>query len=283
MPCTKGGNSSVKRQRAKQRPLYRYDVYRGRRRGQVRLLAAGVCAVLGLLLVLIRGLGIRFSGFLLLGAAALLALSWLLDRLAAGDDRWRLVRRGFYGCVAAGLALLVGLEVVIMDRGDSDMTSLPADAVIVLGAGVNGTEPSLSLRTRLDKALDYLERWPDIPAVLTGGTGYGEEISEASCMYDYLTEHGVEPERLILEDQASNTAENFAFSGELLEEAGVDPARDTVAVVTNDFHVARSELIASREGDGHVVGIPAPLPWAHLEINYHLREAFALVKTFLLD
>ena len=100
MPCTKGGNSSVKRQRAKQRPLYRYDVYRGRRRGQVRLLAAGVCAVLGLLLVLIRGLGIRFSGFLLLGAAALLALSWLLDRLAAGDDRWRLVRRGFYGCVA---------------------------------------------------------------------------------------------------------------------------------------------------------------------------------------
>ena len=54
-------------------------------------------------------------------------------------------------------------------------------------------------------------------------------------------------------------------------------------MVTNDFHIARSELIASREGYGHVVGIPAPLPWAHLEINYHLREAFALVKTFLLD
>ena len=31
-------------------------------------------------------------------------------------------------------------------------------------------------------------------------------------MYDYLTERGVEPDRLILEDQASNTAENFAFS-----------------------------------------------------------------------
>ena len=27
----------------------------------------------------------------------------------------------------------------------------------------------------------------------------------------------------------------------------------------------------------------APLPWAHLVINYHLREAFALVKTFLFD
>ena len=101
----------MKRQRAKRRPLYRYDVYRGRQRGRGRLIAAAVCAVLGLVLVLVRSLGTRFSGFLLLGAAALLTASWLLDRLAAGNDRWRLVRRGFYGCVAVGLVLLVGLEV----------------------------------------------------------------------------------------------------------------------------------------------------------------------------
>ena len=232
----------MKRQRAKQRPLYRYDVYRGRRRGQARLIGAAGCAVFGLLLVLIRSLGIRFSGFLLLG-----------------------------------------LEVFIINRGRSDMTPLPADAVIVLGAGVNGTEPSLSLRTRLDAALDYLEAHPEIPVVLTGGTGYGEEISEAACMYDYLTAHGVEPGRLILEDQASNTAENFALSKPLLYEAGVDPAEGRVAVVTNDFHIARSELIAAREGYGDVAGIPAPLPWVHLEINYTLREAFAMVKTFLFD
>ena len=238
----------MKRQRAKQRPLYRYDVYRGRRRGQARLIGAAGCAVFGLLLVLIRSLGIRFSG-----------------------------------CLTVGLAALLGLEVFIINRGRSDMTPLPADAVIVLGAGVNGTEPSLSLRTRLDKAVDYLERWPDIPAVLTGGTGYGEEISEAQCMYDYLTEYGVEADRLILEDRASNTAENFAFSWELLTEAGVDPAEGRVAVVTNDFHIARAELIAAREGYGDVAGIPAPLPWVHLEINYTLREAFAMVKTFLFD
>ena len=273
----------MKRQRGKARPLYRYGRYRGRRSGEIRLTAAAVCAALGLVLVVIRGLGIRFSGLLLLGAAALLVLSWLLDRLATGNDRWRLVRRCFRGCVAAGLALLIGLEVVIINRGRSDMTPLPADAVIVLGAGVNGTEPSLSLRTRLDAALDYLEAHPDIPAVLTGGTGYGEDISEAACMYDYLTERGVDPERLLLEDQASNTAENFALSKPLLYEAGVDVARDTVAVVTNDFHIARSELIAAREGYGDTAGIPASLPWAHLEINYYLREAFALVKTFLFD
>ena len=102
-------------------------------------------------------------------------------------------------------------------------------------------------------------------------------------MYAYLTDHGVEPERLILVDQASDTAENFARSKPLLEAAGVDPAEDTVAVVTNDFHMARSELIAARQGYGDVAGIPAPIPWLHLEVNYHLREAFAMVKTFLFD
>lgn len=273
----------MKRRRARG-PSVHIASYRGKGRWERLLLVlAGVLALVGLVLILVRIWGMRFSGFLLLGIAALLAIFWLLNRLAAGGRRWQLVRRCFCGCVAAGLALLVGLEIFIINRGRSDMTPLPADAVIVLGAGVNGTEPSLSLRTRLDKALDYLKDHPDIPAVLTGGTGYGEEISEAQCMYDYLTEHGVEPERLILEDQAADTAENFAFSWELLADAGVDPAEDTVAVVSNDFHLARAELIARRQGYGDVAGIPAPLPWPHLTVNYYLREAFALVKTFLLD
>jgi uncharacterized SAM-binding protein YcdF (DUF218 family) len=119
--------------------------------------------------------------------------------------------------------------------------------------------------------------------VLTGGQGYGEEITEAQCMYDYLTAQGVAAEQLILEESASNTAENFAFSRELLEAAGVDPAADTVAVVTNDFHLARAGLLAARNGYGDTVGVGAALPWAHLEINYYLREAFAMVKSYLLD
>ena len=162
-------------------------------------------------------------------------------------------------------------------------TGQPADYVIVLGARVRGAKISNSLKQRLDRAIEYSEEYPNTVLVLSGGKGPGEEISEAACMYDYLTAHGVEPGRLILEDQASNTAENFALSKPLLYEAGVDPAEGRVAVVTNDFHIARAELIAAREGYGDVVGIPAPLPWVHLEINYTLREAFAMVKTFLFD
>lgn len=114
--------------------------------------------------------------------------------------------------VSCGLviSLLVSLETnVLMNRGG--MPAIPADAVIVLGAGVNGTEPSLSLRTRLDAALDYLEENPDVPVVLTGGQGYGEEITEAQCMYDYLTTRGVTSERILLEEQAHQYGGEFCL------------------------------------------------------------------------
>lgn len=84
--------------------------------------------------------------------------------------------------------------------------------------------------------------------VLTGGQGYGEEITEAACMYAYLTEHGVDPQRLILEEHAGNTSENFSFSWEKLEQVGIDPARATVAVVSNDFHIARARADCPKTG-----------------------------------
>ena len=56
-----------------------------------------------------------------------------------------------------------------------------------------------------------------------------------------------------------------------------------MAVVTNDFHIARSRLIAAKKGYGVTYGVGAPIPWPHLEVNYYLREAFAVVKSVLFD
>ena len=253
------------------------------RRDKWQLAAAAVLAAFGTALAAVRPLGMRFSGFLLLALAGAVAVWVLLRRLSrrSGIGRW-LYRLFCWGAVL-GLVCLVGAEVCIINIGRSDLSALPADAVVVLGAGVNGKAPSLSLRTRLDAALAYLERNPDVPVVLTGGQGYGEEISEAQCMYDYLTARGVAPGRLILEEQAANTEENLAFSAPLLEEQGIDLGSDRVAIVTNDFHVARARLLAARQGYGHAFGISARLPWVHLEVNYYLREAFAIGKTILLS
>ena len=250
---------------------------------KIQCVIAAVLALAGAVLLTVRAWGMRFSGFLLVGLAAVLVLELLLGRWAKVSKTGRLCRRIFQTALTLMLVPLICIEIYIINVGSSDPSALPADAVVVLGAGVNGTQPSLSLYTRLTAALDYLEENPDVPVVLTGGLGYGEEITEARCMYDWLTARGVDPARLIMEEQAGNTAENFAFSKELLEEQGIDPAENLVAVVTNDFHIARSRLIAARQGYGHAFGVPAKLPWRHLEVNYYLRESFAMVKTWIFD
>ena len=250
---------------------------------KIQCVIAAVLALAGAVLLTVRAWGMRFSGFLLVGLAAVLVLELLLGHWAKASKTGRLCRRIFQTALTLVLVPLICIEIYVINVGSSDPSALPADAVVVLGAGVNGTQPSLSLYTRLTAALDYLEENPDVPVVLTGGLGYGEELTEARCRYDWLTARGVDPARLIMEEQAGNTAENFAFSKELLEEQGIDPAENLVAVVTNDFHIARSRLIAARQGYGHAFGVPAKLPWRHLEVNYYLRESFAMVKTWIFD
>ena len=83
------------------------------------------------------------------------------------------------------------------------------DYIIVLGAHVNGTKLTLALLERVRRALLYLEENPGTKAVLSGGRGDGERISEAEAMYRYLTEHGISPERLIKEERSYKRKSGF--------------------------------------------------------------------------
>ena len=74
-----------------------------------------------------------------------------------------------------------------------------ADYLLVLGAQVVGTQPSGVLSDRLEAALTYLQTYPQATAIVTGGQGPDEGISEARCMYNWLTERGIDPQRIWLE------------------------------------------------------------------------------------
>ena len=109
------------------------------------------------------------------------------------------------------------------------------DYLIVLGAHVNGTRLSRALRFRVEKAEEYLRENPRTLAVLSGGRGVDEKISEAKAMADYLLAHGIERERLLLEERSVSTAENLRFSLELLPDR-----KQKIGIVTNNFHIFRS-------------------------------------------
>lgn len=226
--------------------------------------------------------GMRFSGALLMGAAALWALGLLLGRWAGRSRSGVWCRRVFLAGVFSALAVLGAIEAAVVTYGEADHSALRVDAVIVLGAGVNGETPSAALWTRIRAAQAYLEDHPDIPVVLSGGQGPGEAVTEAEAMYRALCAGGAESERYFLEGRSTNTAENFLFSKELLTENGLDTETAVIAVVTNDFHCFRAGMIARRLGL-RTVSVPAELPWWWLTANYYVREAFAVVKTALFD
>ena len=147
--------------------------------------------------------------------------------------------------------------------------------IIVLGAHVDGTRLTLALLERTRRALQYLEDHPETKAVLSGGQGKGELITEARAMYHYLTEHGIAPERLFLEERSVSTAENLRFSRELI---GAD---HSVGVVTNNFHVFRGTAIARKWGFREAYPIPSRYNSWRLLI-YIPREILAILKDKLL-
>lgn len=61
-----------------------------------------------------------------------------------------------------------------------------ADYLIILGARVKGSIPSLSLQYRIDKAAEYLTANKHTLAIVSGGKGPGEDISEAKAMQQGL-------------------------------------------------------------------------------------------------
>lgn len=154
-----------------------------------------------------------------------------------------------------------------------------ADAVIVLGAQVKGTRITRALRLRLEGALEYSGKNPDVLIVVSGGQGTGEDISEALAMKNYLLEHGVEENRILVEDKSTNTRENLAFSGEIIKEREKteDLSDYKVIVITNCFHAGRALLTARRYGfkKAESMGVPSG---SVLVLHYYVREALAVWK-----
>ena len=264
--------------RAPARRGRQFSSYKGGRRFPLSAVFGLAAGVLGVLFFLLPG--VRFSGYLLLGIACGCLVWQILDRYSHFYKIIKLCKALYLASICVLLLVLSSLEIQVLRASGGDDTDTPVSAVIVLGAGVNGETPSLSLQTRIDAAAAYLKAHPRAPAILSGGKGSGERISEAEAMRHGLLAQGIREDRLWLEDQSATTAENFRNSVRVLTDHGLDPA-DPVAVVTNDFHLYRAKLLAERNGMAETVGIPAELPWWWLSVNYFVREAFATVKTLL--
>lgn len=152
--------------------------------------------------------------------------------------------------------------------------------IVVLGGGINGKTVTATLAYRLDKAVELMTKDKDIRVVVTGGRGPGEDITEALAMEDYLLNKGIYKNRILKEERATSTYENFKFTKELLKrETGMETFK--ISIITNDFHMWRSKILARRCGF-IAYGVPAP-SYKYLLPNFIIREYFAVIKSLIFD
>ena len=144
---------------------------------------------------------------------------------------------------------------------------------IVLGAQVKPWGPSVILRGRIDAAKSYLDDSPNANAVLSGGQGSDEIMSEAQCMYNVLTDSGVDSSRLYMEDKSTNTTENIRNSMKIIEDNNLNT---DITIVTDGFHQLRARIICSQLGiKGNVGAVSSDTRLLYVP-TYAVREWFAL-------
>jgi uncharacterized SAM-binding protein YcdF (DUF218 family) len=116
----------------------------------------------------------------------------------------------------------------------------PADCIIVLGAGTNGTTPNAVFRERLHHAVTlYQEGYADT-ILLTGGYSPGNEHSDAYIAGQYLQSLGIPTEAILLEEQSTITQENLEFAKEIMENEDLS----TCILVSDPLHMKRSMMMA---------------------------------------
>lgn len=208
-----------------------------------------------------------FAGVMLFWKPFLGLLRWLWRRI------WGKVLLLLTGVgLIAALVLLIVLSCLVLSK----LGAKPKEdckIVVVLGCQVRGETPSLHLYYRIDAAAEYLKAHPDAVAILSGGQGPGEDITEAECMRRELVERGISDDRLYLEDRSSNTRENLLNSKALMAREGLS---GPVVIISNSFHMYRA-LQMAEDLDFPAEGLAAKSKPATLPV-YVFREALALIK-----
>lgn len=227
------------------------------------LLVATVVAFAGFLVIsgvtLLRREGISLSRGLALGLGLLLLayvglgiwvvwaqeLGWVVLVLLVG------LPAGYLGFTFVAFLLYGSIYPAVMARRGG-----PVAAVVVLGSGlIKGRVPPL-LAARLRRGRQVFDQalaaGVPVRMITSGGQGADEPVAEAVAMAEFLVGEGVPADAVIVEDKSRTTAENLAYTQQLLAERGLT---GPIAVVTSDFHAFRAALIMRRLGiPGYAVG-----------------------------
>jgi len=138
---------------------------------------------------------------------------------------------------------IAGTAVSIWQYGKVDEKQ-PADAAIVLGAGLMDGELSPVFQERVNHGIWLYQNGFVKQLILTGGVAAGNEISDAYVAKLYAMEKGVPEECILLEEESVITQENIENAKAVMDEN----SHETAIIVSDPLHMKRAMLMARDYG-----------------------------------
>lgn len=194
-------------------------------------------------LFLVLAIDIRFGILTAMRSKFLKFIGWIL-RLAL--------------VLSVGLVLVLGVKIF---TGGMVKNTGSAGNVIVLGLALQNGQPAPDLLERVNSAANYAYVYPYSKLILSGGNPDESGKTEAAVMRDLLIERGVSEDRIILEEEATTTAENLRNVAQM-----VDPTL-SVVLITSDYHMDRAVRAAQDAGFTYVLRRPAPSSQLEYGVN----------------
>lgn len=168
------------------------------------------------------------------------------------------------------------------------------DGIIVLGGGENAGKSAYWKQSQLNEggerytaALELVRRFPQARLLFAGGSSQlsdlaGGGISEGSVAQAFFLAQGLEPSRLLIEQESRNTSENAHNSVVLAQ----PQAGQTWVLVTSAFHMPRAMHTFTQAGWTGLVPYPVDyrsgsfadgIEW---ELAEHLKVLNTAVKEY---
>lgn len=128
-----------------------------------------------------------------------------------------------------------------------------ADAVIVLGAGTWGNEPSPVFKERINHGIWLYKNGYVNKLIFTGGKVENQEFSDAFIAKEYALKQSIPNEDIFIEEKSTITQENISNSVQILKDNNLS----TVIIVSDPLHMKRAMLMAK---DHHLTAYSSPTP-----------------------
>lgn len=184
-----------------------------------------------------------------------------------GHPWFKIIQKLFYIILVTFIGWFTLHTSLILIDGLDDNLKI-ADLAVVFGNEVTlDGQPSARLKARLDKAIEIFNNQQTKILMVSGGTGK-EGFDEAKVMSEYLYNHGISWENIIIDSLGINTESTAQNTAQIM----LQNQFHSVIIVSQYFHISRAKLAFQKAGITEVFA-------AHANY-YEWRDLYAIPREF---